>query len=78
MAEEAREVTMEERLEMVGEEVTDEDREFYETWRSFNRRIGFKQAVSVADHREIDLMKTFWKAGLAHGRRDALVPETGA
>lgn len=61
---ELQELTAEERLEMMGEKVSDADRAFHQTWRAFNRRVGFQNAVSVVDYREIDIMKAFWQAGM--------------
>lgn len=62
------EVTAKERAALMGYEFNEEEQEFEECWRTFNQRVLFKDAVSVIDTREIDLMWTFWKAGKAYGQ----------
>ena len=63
MAPKYQEVTMEERMRMMGQTVTDEDRAFHEAWRTYNRSVGIRAGVSVADHREIGIMRAFFNAG---------------
>lgn len=59
----AQEVTMEERMELLGQTVTLEQRVFHQAWREYNRSVGFKDAVSVMDNRDIRLMEHFFRAG---------------
>ncbi len=57
------EVTWEERMEMTGQTVIPEERAFHQAWRTYNRSVGFGQAVGVMDERDIKLMHHFFQAG---------------
>ena len=53
------EVPMEERMAIMGETVTDDDRAFHAARRTFNVSVGIERAVDILSMRE---MRAFWDA----------------
>lgn len=62
------EITLAERLRLMGEEVSAENESFYAAWATFNRSVGLLEGVSVVDKKEISLMRAFWNAGREYER----------